>query len=418
MGTKISNLTHVIVLMRQVSRSSTALDGFDDHRRSQDDGNDLEDEDLPLLENRKPGSSQIFDSFEISSSDMKVDAPQFFETSVDDLGDDNKSNKYHYFSEANIRMGSLNESDIEESANDDNDDAKFDLFENSTQANFKYSDGKFVRRGSDFHIQAPSDDEDYSMPHPTLPVPTSRTYKWQNVDEGDVMPYNNLSCSSGPSAHHLPLEKDLSRGIVRDRLSLSAANSLNHHAPESSTQPHETYLRNPLSLLEPGDAAGDSDDIMSDSTFGTGYNASISALFSNRGMDPLADQSAGGTYPRLVIASPRLLAAGKKRKIQDGGRYSCSLCSQSFTAKHNLTSKSPTLQIFVALSLMSVFQTILTLITARKTTHMIVEVGCSLLRVLFVGIARLGKVPTKPKRCWNPPNTQINLKLKDLCPRR
>ena len=44
-----------------------------------------------------------------------------------------------------------------------------------------------------------------------------------------------------------------------------------------------------------------------------------------------------------------------------------------------------------------------------KTTHaMIVEVG-SLLRVLFIGIARGVKVP-KPKRCWNPPNTQINLK--------
>ena len=366
MGTNISNLTHIIVLMRQVSRSSTALDGFDDHSRSQDDGNDLGDEDLPPLEDRKPGSSQIFDSFEISSSDMKVDAPQFFETSVDDLGDDNKSNKYHYPSQPSIRMASLNESDIEESADDDNNDAKSDFFEDTTQGNFKYFDGKFVRRVSDFHIQAPSDDEDYSMPHPTLPVPTSRTYKWQNVDEGDVMPYNNLSCSSGPSADHLPLEKELSRSLARDKLSLSAANSLNHHAPESSTQPHETNLRNPLSVLEPGDAAGDGDDIMSNSTFGIGYNASISALFSNRGMDPLADkdlplahsQSAGGTHPSLVMASPSLSAAGKKRKMLGGGRFSCSLCSQSFPARHNLASKSPTLQIFVALSLMSVFQTI------------------------------------------------------------
>ncbi|KIJ96250.1 hypothetical protein K443DRAFT_291536 [Laccaria amethystina LaAM-08-1] len=45
-----------------------------------------------------------------------------------------------------------------------------------------------------------------------------------------------------------------------------------HHAPESSTPPHETSFRIPLSLedsLAPGDAAGDRDDIISDSTSGT-----------------------------------------------------------------------------------------------------------------------------------------------------
>ena len=216
-----------MVLMRRVSSCSAALDWFDDHRPSQDDDNDLGDEDLRLLDDRKLGSSQISDSFEISSPDMKVDSPRFFKKPVDESGDDSKSNKYHYPSEASIRMASLNESDIEESADDDNDDAKSDFFEDSTQANSKYFDGKFVRRGSDFHIQ---DDEDYSMPHPTLPMPTSRTYKWQNLDEGDVMPYNSLSSSSGPSAYHLPLEKELSRGIVRGRLSLFPENSLTRHA--------------------------------------------------------------------------------------------------------------------------------------------------------------------------------------------
>ena len=53
MGTKILNPTYVAVLVRRVPRCSTTLDGFDDHTRSQDDNNDLGDEGLPLLEDRK-----------------------------------------------------------------------------------------------------------------------------------------------------------------------------------------------------------------------------------------------------------------------------------------------------------------------------------------------------------------------------
>ena len=316
---------------------------------------------------------------------MKVDSPRFSRKSDDDSGDDNKSSKYHYPSEASIRMASLNESDIEELADEVNDDTKSYLFEDSTQANFKYFDGKFFRGASDFHIQGPSDDEVYFMLHPTLPMPTSRTYKRENIDEGDVMPYNNLSSSSGPSAYHLPLdslEKELSRDTVRGSFSLS-------HASESSTQSPETNLRNAVSFLEQGDAGFYAvtlaDDVMSDSTFGTVCDTSISALFSNLGTDPLTNKD----LPlRLVIASEGQLEASKQRRILDGGKlFPCSLCPQSFTAKHNLKSKSPTLQIFVALALISVFQTTLTLITVTKTTHaMIVEVG-SLLRVLFIGIA-------------------------------
>jgi len=112
MRTKISNPTYVMVLVRRVSSCYAALDGFDDHSHFQDDVNDLSDEDLPLLEDRKLRSFQIFDSFEISSSDMKVDSPQFFKKSVDDWGDDNKpSKRYHYRSEASIWVASLNESD-------------------------------------------------------------------------------------------------------------------------------------------------------------------------------------------------------------------------------------------------------------------------------------------------------------------
>ena len=44
MGTKISKLTHVMVLVRRVSICSAALDGLDNHRRSQDDDDDLGDE--------------------------------------------------------------------------------------------------------------------------------------------------------------------------------------------------------------------------------------------------------------------------------------------------------------------------------------------------------------------------------------
>ena len=108
----MSNLTHAMVLVRQVSRCSATLDGFDDHCRSQDDDNDLGDEDLPLLSGRKLRSSQNFDSFEISSSDMKVDSPRLFKKSADDWSDDNKpSERWHYPSEASIWIASLDESD-------------------------------------------------------------------------------------------------------------------------------------------------------------------------------------------------------------------------------------------------------------------------------------------------------------------
>ena len=356
----MSNLTHVMVLVRQVSSCSAALDGFDGHSRSQDDDNDLDDEAFPLLEDGKLGSSQNFDSFEISSLNMKVNSPPFFHKSVDDLGDDDKSSKHHYPSEASIWMASPDESDIPESAVNDKDDAKSDLFEDSTQANLKYLNGKSVRRGSEFHIQAPSEDEVYSMSHAILPMPNPQTFKWQNADGGDVMSHSNLSSSSGPSAYRLPLEKESSGGI-------SAANSLNHHTPESSTQPYETNFYFPLSFggstkppsledsLQLGEAAGDRDDIMSDSTFGTGYDASISDLFSNRGTDPLTDKdlplahsrSARGIHQRGTVASKEVLAASERRRKYPP-KHRCSLCPQTFTARHSLTSKSPTLHIFAA----------------------------------------------------------------------
>ena len=143
--------------------SKKALDGDDD------DG--LVDEDLPILETQKPGSSQIFNSAEISSLDMKVDSSRFFIYSFDNSGDDNKSSKYHYRSEASTWMASL----------DDNNDAKSDLFEDSTQANLKSLEEKFVHTGSEFHIQAPSDDEVYSMSNAILPMPTCQRKRLAKV---------------------------------------------------------------------------------------------------------------------------------------------------------------------------------------------------------------------------------------------
>ena len=171
MRTKTSNPTHVMVLVRRVSICSAPRDRFDDHYRSQVDGNDAGDEDLPVLEDRKPGSSQIFDSFERSSSHLRVNSPHMSKS---------------------ILLPSLNESDIEELAEDDNAGAKSDFFEDSTQANLEHLDGKSVRRGSEFHIQVPFNDEVYSMTHATLSVPASQTHKWQNADGGGVIPYHPL----------------------------------------------------------------------------------------------------------------------------------------------------------------------------------------------------------------------------------
>ena len=99
MGTKISNLTHVMVLARRVTRCSAALHGFNDHSRSQDDSGD---EDLPLLEDRKPRPSKLFDCFEISPLDMEDDS-LFVKKIIADW-DNIKSIKYHVSSEVSTRM--------------------------------------------------------------------------------------------------------------------------------------------------------------------------------------------------------------------------------------------------------------------------------------------------------------------------
>ena len=62
---------------------------------------ELEVEDLPLFEDRKPGPSRLFASFEAPPSEMEVDSPRSFKKIVD--GDEDiKLNTYHDFGEASI----------------------------------------------------------------------------------------------------------------------------------------------------------------------------------------------------------------------------------------------------------------------------------------------------------------------------
>ena len=105
MGAKIANSTHIMILVRQVSRCSAALYAFDDHRRFQGDDNDLGDDHTPLLEDRKSWPSKLFDCFEISSLDMKDDFLSVKKKIAD--WDDVKSNKYYVSSEVSTWIVSL-----------------------------------------------------------------------------------------------------------------------------------------------------------------------------------------------------------------------------------------------------------------------------------------------------------------------
>ena len=105
MGAKISNLTHTMTLVRRVSRCSAALNRFNDHSRSQGDDNDLGDENLPLLEDRKSWSSKLFNCFETSPLDISDDFLSFKKKIAD--WDVITSNKYDVSSEVSPWMVSL-----------------------------------------------------------------------------------------------------------------------------------------------------------------------------------------------------------------------------------------------------------------------------------------------------------------------
>ena len=78
------------------------MDGFDDHSRFQGDDNDLGDEDLPLLEDRKSWPSKLIDFCEIFPLDTKDDS--LFVKKIIAVRDDIKSNKYRVSSEVSTWM--------------------------------------------------------------------------------------------------------------------------------------------------------------------------------------------------------------------------------------------------------------------------------------------------------------------------
>ena len=66
----------------------------------------IEFEDLPLFEDRKPGPSQLLNSFEMSPSDMQVDSPRYKKI-VDNGGGEIKPKKCHDHDTVGIRMALL-----------------------------------------------------------------------------------------------------------------------------------------------------------------------------------------------------------------------------------------------------------------------------------------------------------------------
>jgi len=56
--------------------------------------------------------------------------------------------------------------------------------------------------------------------------------------------------------------------------------------------------------------------------------------------DAVGGETSTAENPRLIVASAVQVAASNKRRKTDSGRFSCTLCSQTFTAKHNLKSQS------------------------------------------------------------------------------
>ena len=74
-------------------------------RTSSDVSVKLEVEDLPLFEDRKPGPSQLFKSFEMSPSDMQVDSR--YKKIVDNGGGEIKPKKCHDSDEVGIWMALL-----------------------------------------------------------------------------------------------------------------------------------------------------------------------------------------------------------------------------------------------------------------------------------------------------------------------
>ena len=97
---------------------------------------------------------------------------------------------------------------MKQSIDDRDDNAKPDLFDGSSKANLKSLKGKLIYRNTQLDIHAPSTDEDHVMSDATSEL-TSQKYERQTASGEDVMPYTNLSSSSGPGWPHLPSIREM-----------------------------------------------------------------------------------------------------------------------------------------------------------------------------------------------------------------
>ena len=97
---------------------------------------------------------------------------------------------------------------MKQSTDDRDDNAKPNLFHGSAKANLEPLKGKLIHRDSQLDVHAPSNDEDYLMLDATSEL-TSQTYERQTASGEDVMPYTNLSSSSGPHSVCLPSFREM-----------------------------------------------------------------------------------------------------------------------------------------------------------------------------------------------------------------
>ena len=92
---------------------------------------------------------------------------------------------------------------MKQSTDDRDDNAKPNLFHGSAKANLESLKGKPIHRDTQLDVHAPSNDEDYLMSDATSEL-TFQTYERQTTSGEGVMPYTNLSSSSGPRSVRLP----------------------------------------------------------------------------------------------------------------------------------------------------------------------------------------------------------------------
>jgi RNA recognition motif-containing protein len=148
----------------------------------------------------------------LSSKSLRTDCP--FKLETDDL-----DNEHRVLLNAIIRVilrrMKNDDNDLKEyslplfmkqSTEDRDDHARTDLFDGSAKANLESLEGTLIRRDTKLNVHAPSNDEGSLMSDATSEL-TSQTYGRQTDSGGDVMPFTDLSGSSGPAAS--PMVREL-----------------------------------------------------------------------------------------------------------------------------------------------------------------------------------------------------------------